>query len=277
MRQLFTALSTASVALLLVTASSCSQTAKHSAQSGAQSVTHVSAPAGSESTQAQIVEGEPQPLGNGTVRSYVTIDAENQPQEVGVIITNEALSNLPDEDTEVVLNLPSEAAATAFDHIAFNWRPHGHIPDPIYGSPHFDIHAYILTQEERAVITAVDGDLDTAYKTPESDLIPAGYVLAPKSAEPRMGSHWIDPTTAEFQGHPHGFDHALVYGFYNGEMAFIEPMITLDFFNSHQDFEGTFAAPERSTKEGLYPTEYRISYNEGTQEHIVTLAEFIQP
>ncbi|WP_190511244.1 DUF5602 domain-containing protein [Oscillatoria sp. FACHB-1407] len=222
-------------------------------------------------------ESDPQPLGEGTVRTYVKLDAQNQLQEVGVILTEAALADLPDDATEYVLQLPPQATGIAFTHVGLDWRSHGHPPAPIYGSPHFDVHFYTLTPEEREQITATGSDLEKAYLAPASDLIPAGYVLAPDSAEPRMGAHWIDPTSEEFQGTPHGFSHTLIYGFYNGEMAFLEPMITLDFLKSQQEFEGTFAVPTQYSKEGLYPSAYNITYNEATQEHTVGLTGFTQP
>jgi hypothetical protein len=39
-----------------------------------------------------------------------------------------------------------------------------------------------------------------------------------------MGVHWIDPASHEFHGHD--FTATVLYGSYNGEMNFIEPMIT---------------------------------------------------
>lgn len=205
------------------------------------------------------------------------VNAQNQPQEVGVIITQGALSNLPHQDTELTLFLPKQAAFTALDHIGFNWRPHGHAPNPIYGAPHFDIHAYTITSQYREAIIMTGDNINKTYKTPDSSLIAAGYVLAPDRAEPRMGAHWVNIASEELQGTPHGFSHTLIYGFYNGEMAFIEPMITLDFLSSRQTFEGEFPRPERYTKDGLYPSQYRITYNDDTQEHVITLTGFVQP
>ncbi len=221
-------------------------------------------------------ESEPQALGSGTVRSYVELDQEDQPKEVGIILTESALADLPDQATEVVLPLPAQAETTAISHISLDWRSHGHDPSPIYGLPHFDVHAYTLTPEEREAITATGADLETAYKTPDSDLIPTGYVLAPDSAEPRMGAHWVNPASEELQDTPHGFAHTLIYGFYNGEMAFVEPMVALDFLKSQQAFEGDFPAPQNYSKAGSYPTAYRITYNEETKEHTVALINFSQ-
>lgn len=223
------------------------------------------------------LEGEAQPLGDGTVRAYVALDNQEIPQEVGVILTAAALSNLPQEELEIVVPLPPQAATTAINHIAVDWRPHGHDPAPIYGSSHFDIHAYVISPQQRDAITAQGSDLEKAYKTPADELIPVGYVPAPDSAEPRMGVHWVNPTSNEFQGDPHGFSHTFTYGFYDGVMAFVEPMISLDFLKSQTTVEEEFARPERYSQPGLYPTRYRITYHPETQEHRVALLGFVAP
>ncbi|GAB4372962.1 MAG: DUF5602 domain-containing protein [Elainellaceae cyanobacterium] len=227
-------------------------------------------------SQAASFESAFQPLGDGTVRSYAVLDEQNHLQEVGVILTETALSGLPNQRAEYVLPLPPQAEASAFTHIGLDWRSDGHDPSPIYGSPHFDVHFYTIAPEVRESITAVGADLEKAYATPEPDLIPTGYVLAPDSAEPRMGAHWVNPTAEEFQGTPHGFTHSMIYGYYNGEMAFIEPMVSLEFLKSQQAFEGPFSVPNRYSREGSYPTAYRITYNESTKEHAVALTGFNQ-
>ncbi|MBW4459373.1 MAG: DUF5602 domain-containing protein [Nodosilinea sp. WJT8-NPBG4] len=265
-----------SAALVLLSATGYSQVSTLTLDSTPQPIAGM-ASASEDNTDPSVIEGEPQPLGKGTVRTYVALDSQNHPQEVGVMITAAALAGLPQEGTELLLPLPFQAESTAIDHIAIDWRPHGHSPEPIYGDAHFDIHAYTLTPAEREAITAQGADLQKAYKTPAPEHIPAGYVMAPDSAEPRMGAHWADPTAAEFQGHPHGFDHTLIYGFYEGAIAFIEPMVSFDFLRSQQDFEGAFALPQSYAKPGLYPTRYRLAYNEATQTYTVALTDFWQP
>ncbi|NEP18036.1 MAG: hypothetical protein F6J97_14210 [Leptolyngbya sp. SIO4C1] len=220
-------------------------------------------------------EGDLHPLGAGTVRAYVELDARSRPQEIGVILTEAALDNLPNHAAEVVLPLPTQAHGTAFDHIGFNWRSHGHDPMPIYGEPHFDIHFYTITPEQRAEITAVGANLGKVYKTPDAELVPTGYVMAPDSAEPGMGSHWVDTAAEELQGSPHGFSRTLIYGFHDGEMTFIEPMVTTAFLKSQQDDESTFAVPSRYTRAGSYPTAYRITYDEAAEEYVFALTQFV--
>lgn len=219
------------------------------------------------------LEGEPQPMGDGTVRSYVQLDDQNQPQEVGIILTETALDNLPGEEAEVVLALPEQANGTVINHIGVNWRPQGHAPAPVYGDPHFDVHYYTITPEQRAAITATD--LEKSYKTPDATLLPPGYVMAPDSAEPRMGGHWVNTAAEELQGHPHGFSRTMIYGFHDGETAFMEPMLTLDSLLSQEDFESSIAVPERFSQPGSYPTGYRITYDEVAGEYTVAMTDFV--
>ena len=277
MRPFHTLLYSTAAALVLLSVNGYSQVSSLTLERDPQPIAGMASASEDDTPQPAVIEGEPQPLGNGTVRSYVALDGQNYPQEVGVIFTAAALAGLPQDGTELVLPLPFQAESTAIDHIALDWRPHGHPPEPIYGDAHFDIHAYTISPAEREAITAQGADLEKAYKTPAPEYIPAGYVMAPDSAEPRMGAHWADPTAAEFQGHPHGFDHTLIYGFYEGAIAFIEPMVSFDFLASQQDFEGEFALPQSYAKPGLYPTRYRITYNEATQTYTVALTDFWQP
>ena len=73
-----------------------------------------------------MVFGEPQPLGEGTVRSCVTIDDQGKPTSLGISFTKAVLSGLPSGElpTEVKLALPEQVAVPPFDHISFDWQAH---------------------------------------------------------------------------------------------------------------------------------------------------------
>jgi hypothetical protein len=64
--------------------------------------------------------GPSQPLGNGTVKTYVTLDGAGQPTEVGLRLSATAMDCLP-QDTgpaqTVMLAFPDQAARTAFNHV----------------------------------------------------------------------------------------------------------------------------------------------------------------
>lgn len=54
--------------------------------------------------------------------------------------------------------------------------------------------------------------------------MPQDYVMDVHAVVPGEGVHVEDVTAKEFYGQP--FDTTLIYGFYNGKMAFVEPMVT---------------------------------------------------
>ncbi len=92
--------------------------------------------------------GEQKPLGNGNVRSWVTLDADGKPSAIGVTFSESALSGLPvSSTTEYMLALPKEASTTAFNHIGLDWSAEGHPPLGIYDKPHFDFYFYIISPQ----------------------------------------------------------------------------------------------------------------------------------
>ncbi|WP_088889617.1 DUF5602 domain-containing protein [Leptolyngbya ohadii] len=221
-----------------------------------------------------IVRGASQPIGQGTASSYVSLNDRGQVSEVGVILSESVLKDLPSQMTEVDLALPPQAlSSTPFTHIGLNWNPQGHLPPPIYGIPHFDLHFYTISQATRRQITATDEDAAKAYQIPEASLVPANYVMAPDSAEPGQGSHWVNPNAPEFQGAPHGFDHTFIYGFYDGRMSFLEPMISKTMLEQHQSFDEAIARPARYSPSGVYPNRYSLSYDAQAHEYRITLSD----
>lgn len=149
------------------------------------------------------------------------------------------------------------------------------MPPPIYGTPHFDRHFYTISQATRQQITATGADAVKAYKTPDASLIPTGYVLAPDSAVPGEGSYWINPQAPEFQGTPHGFEHTFIYGFYDGKIDFLEPMISRTALEQHQTFDEAIARPVRYWTSGAYPSRYSTSYNAQTRDFRIALNSFV--
>jgi hypothetical protein len=224
-----------------------------------------------EETQSlpETFKGESEPLGDGIVYSWVTLDAEGNPSAIGVNFTELALSGLPEgEVVEYILPLPEEASATAYDHIGIDWNPEGHEPQGIYDSAHFDVHFYMIGQEERDKITATEEDMANLEKEPEPEFIPEGYVSTPGGV-PRMGAHWIDPTSPEFSGQP--FGETFIYGFYDGEMVFVEPMVTIDFLKTKPELTKPLKLPKSYPTNAYYPTSYSVRYSETGSEYTVAL------
>ena len=125
------------------------------------------------------------------------------------------------------MKIPSQASKTPFDHIVIGWRPDGHEPFQIYGIPHFDFHFYMITSEERKLITSYEADSMKFKNAPPVEYLPPGYIY-PGGGDAQMGAHWIDPASPEFNGET--FRKTFIYGTLEGKVNFIEPMITNDFF-----------------------------------------------
>lgn len=215
------------------------------------------------------------PVGKGTVRSWVTLDERGNPTAIGVTFDEAALDGLPADaphgqlGTEYVLALPPEAGATAFDHVLMNWNPHGHQPSTIYDVGHFDFHFYTINQQERTQITAKGDDLAKTQRRPPAEFVPEGYVYAPNSEEPQMGAHWIDPVSHEFHGQ--AFTRSLLYGSYDGQIIFVEPMITRAYLLTKPQVSEPLKLPAKYSKPGYYPTRYSVRYDQVKKEYTVAL------
>lgn len=219
--------------------------------------------------QMGMFEGESKTLGSGVAYSWVKLDNEGNPSSIGVNFTESALEGHPEGRTvEYTLALPEEAASTAYNHIGIDWNPHGHEPQGIYDKPHFDVHFYMITPEERDKITATGEDCKNLSKMPASEYIPEGYVPT-QGGVPRMGAHWVDPKAPEFNGQP--FNETFIYGFYNGEMVFVEPMVTIAFLETKPEVTKELKLPKCYPISSYYPTGYSLSYNETNKEYTLAL------
>jgi hypothetical protein len=232
-----------------------------------------------QAKKTDTISGQFRLMGNGTVRSWVKLDKFGKPSSIGVTFSETALSGLPLEmpagmpkdamSVEHVLALPKEAAAAGFDHISIDWAPKGHLPIGIYDVPHFDVHFYLVSQNTLGKITATGKDLAISDKQPAAKFIPAGYIMPPGTAVPRMGSHAVDTATPELSGK--AFAHTFIYGYYNGQMTFVEPMVSKAFLESKQNFSGPVKVPAAYPKRGYYPTGYSVTYDELRREYTISI------
>lgn len=117
-------------------------------------------------------------LGEGEIKTFVTLDESGVPSLIGIYFDEAALSGLPHEPSdghwdvkdadgnvvfpccghESVLLFPEEAAATPLDHALVNWNPAGHAPAGVYDAPHFDFHFYTTSVEDREAIPPAAAD-----------------------------------------------------------------------------------------------------------------------
>ena len=228
--------------------------------------------------QPSIVYGSPVTVGSGSARSFVAADASGKPTEIGVAVTETALTNLPATPpfgTMYELALPTSGSATAlmpFNHLSFDWNPNGHEPAGVYTTPHFDMHFYMIPSAVQHAITFDDPKGDNL---PDAAKFPAGYITAPNVAPgrtvPMMGRHWVDPSSSEYAVGG-TFTHTLIYGSYDGHVTFIEPMFTKALLVPGVSIEKAIKQPTSYEAAGkYYPTTYVIAHNATSREYIISL------
>jgi hypothetical protein len=228
------------------------------------------APSSSGPAEAgQSYRGAPVDMGQGVARVLVRTDTSGAPQALGVELTPGVLEGLPDERAEDrslgwhrFLAVPPDAPETGFNHVMINWHPEGHHPQKIYGVPHFDFHFYLIDWSRQLAVRYPHPQTpDTAGVTPpSSDLVPAGYVIPPATHVNEMGLHALPEDAPELHGKP--FVHTFMYGYVDGELAFLEPMVTRAFLASRSDHVESVERPEMYGHPGHYPTRFRIEYDE---------------
>lgn len=214
-----------------------------------------------------ITPGPAVSIGQGQVRSYVRSDAQGVPKSLGFWIQAKALEGLPASDTTYVIPMPPGTSVEPYNHLTMDWLTHGHEPDGVYSVPHFDFHFFFITSDERENTLCDSTDL-ACMKQPEPDYIPPNYIPTPEGV-PKMGWHWVDRTSPEFNGQP--FTATFIYGYYNGEVRFIEPMATLSFLTPTVSFEKDVPLPKKFHRKGYYPSKYSITYESPIDSYWVTL------
>lgn len=225
----------------------------------------------SAETKTNTFYGPARQLGDGVVRSMVTMTRDGVPVEIGIRLSEKALQDLPDEVTVVELELPNKMEGLAFDHIDFDWNPHGHEPEFLYGAPHFDLHFYMISREEQMQVI----DPAKAAILPAAEYIPEGYFLpAGPELVPYMGVHWLSMDAPELPPSSQEFTSTFIYGSYDGSFIFMEPMFTLDYLmNAADGTEMPIPQPEEFEQAGYYPTSYKMYYDAQHKDYIISMGD----
>ncbi len=197
-------------------------------------------------------------------------------------------------DDERVLELPAEVVSRAklpFKWISVNWNAEGHHPPPpepgappappIYARPHFDFHFYAWDRERIEAIAPgrcgefVDcGDFQRGRKPLGSRYVPAGHIDV-GIVVPRMGNHLLDSQSPELVDPATPFTRTFIYGAFDGELIFWEPMITLDFLRRTQEACFEIRQPQAFRRSGYYPTRYCVRQDRGRGMRTVSLERYI--
>ena len=216
---------------------------------------------GASAQTVSTVYGRAQQLGKGFAQLYVDLDAKGAPRTMGVSFTHSALEGLPDKpnnfsrcfdkngngkidatgecngDFELEFPVPLELAqngSTPFKWVSVNWNPagHGHPAPPPWAVPHFDFHFYIQARDDvRAIRPGKCSELINCEDFKRSQKpVPAKFVHADHidvgAAVPDMGNHLINSKATELATGGPNFTHTFIFGAYDGNVTFYEPMIT---------------------------------------------------
>lgn len=273
--------------------------------------------AATSASAALVNYGPAQKLGNGTVRTYVTLSPENSlvPLEVGVALSEDALEGLPApvpmtheqmmaEEAKhgshanmhmYILELPAQNPSP-YKFVQFGWNTLGHPPQGVYDLPHFDFHFYTASVELMNSIVPSDPQYGTKGANIPAPEYRAQFYLDPMTlakapaaavAVPKMGIHWLDVRSPELQGlagHPENFRQftkTFIYGSWDGQFIFDEPMITRAYILSKREATDPsvrdeivpVSTPERRATAGYYPSAYRITYDPTAKEYRVAMTQ----
>jgi len=259
--------------------------------------------------EPKVIATKPQKVGNGWARVFVATDGDGHALAMGVSLDKEALEGLPKEmdltsrcfdkngsgkidpdeclgDYNFTFTIPEEAAkaVSPFKWVALNWNPHGHAPPapPPWAAPHFDFHFYIAPRE--AVKLLRPGpcgefinceDFKKATKP-----VPVKYIHADHidvgAAVPDMGNHLINSKSPELAKNGPEFTHTFIFGAYDGQVTFLEPMITRAYIASNPNMCAAIKQPQAWEVAGSYPTKYCVRHLEGVGRYTVSLEGFVQ-
>lgn len=195
-------------------------------------------------------------------------------------------------DEERILELPDEIVGRAqlpFKWVAVNWNAEGHHPPapkpgqaparPIYARPHFDFHFFAWDRERIEAIEPgpcgefVDcDDYERGRKALAARYVPEGHIDL-GIVVPRMGNHLLDSRSPELVDPSTPFTRTFIYGAFDGELIFWEPMITLDFLLSSPNSCFEIRQPKAFRRSAYYPTSYCVR-DQGTTR-TVSLEGFV--
>jgi hypothetical protein len=255
--------------------------------------------------------GESARRGNGALTAYSQSE-HGVPHAVGLVFDASTLDGLPDDPPnegrwchdrdgdgtedrmtecsggyENALHLSDafrRTVDTPFTYLLVNWNPTGHVPPEVYDLPHFDVHFYVNDNSERLAIRP--GPCPMLVNCADYRLgkdLPAPRYRHPDyvdvdALEPAMGNHLVDPTGPEFNGER--FTHAFVYGTWDDDVTFYEPMVTRQWYRGLVDGTRDDACfplklPRAWERSGWYPTRYCLRYRENRDELITSLEGFV--
>lgn len=207
------------------------------------------------------------------VFTWAVYGKDGQLALAGATVPVKAFENAPlsatGETVGAQVEFPADVQnSTMLNHIEIDWEPVGHAP--VYFVPHFDLHFYHPTI---ATINTVDCS-DFTY--PSADMFAPGYVMPPGNitCEPQMGQHAVP--AADFAP-DFTFTKTLIWGYYGGNVTFVEPMVTKATLLQRQSFEFDIPVmanlgPQGANRE---PTHFKARYVPGFDAYELEMSNFV--
>ncbi len=222
--------------------------------------------------QAATYWGKRVSVGKGYAQTYIEVNNKKL-ESFGIGLSPSALKGLPHHMKEYQLPLPNYKVSP-YKLITIDWNPQGHEPGGVYDRPHFDYHFYLISNTARKKISCQGNDAAICIKNPEERKLPSNYAPTPEGV-PQMGWHWVDLLSPEFNGGI--FTRTFIYGYYDGGLIFIEPMVTTEYLKSKVTSHNNIRQPELYPFEGEYPSSYKVFYDQTLKLHKVELTNFNRP
>jgi len=234
-----------------------------------------------EPHRGDLLYGTPVPVGEGFARTFVVI-ADDGSTELGVALSADVMVGLPAGGDPSGLVMPDGLSTfgyelpmpsinpTSYHHVMLDWNPGGHEPPGLYDVAHFDFHFYLIDRVARLGIDPARTDFaERAARLPHPSLIPDRYFMPMPDAVPAMGVHWLDAAAPELNGGI--FSSTMLFGSWNGEVIFAEPMITRDFLMSKPALTFEIPSASRALASGPLPESYTVRWDPDAQEYRVGL------
>ena len=253
---------------------------------------------------SRTLHGPDVPVGNGTARMFLELGPGGEPRTLGIALTESALTGLADRmnttsrcwdknrdgniahgeclgDYEAVLAPPPEAEKLGVPvrWATVNWNPEGHMAPapPVWSAAHFDFHFFLA---EPALIRGIRTGPCAEFIHCE-DSARAGRPLPARHAPPdyidvgaavaAMGNHLVDAKDPELADPSLGFSRTFIYGTYDGQIIFLEPMVSHKYLSSRPQQCTAIRTPSSYAAEGYYPTSYCVRHDSGSGTYRVTL------
>ena len=178
------------------------------------------------------------------LESWASYDDAMKLRELGVTVPMALIEEL-NESGGAILPFPEMAQEqSGFSALGLDYLLEGHGPQP-YLMPHFDMHFYANDADTREAIDCENEPMPDASRIPSPYLIPGTSVEPDGSCVPGMGIHAVNLDSPELaMENPATFTETFILGYHDGEMVFVEPMVSQAFLREKQDWSFALPAPE---------------------------------